>query len=1188
MLLCMLPHPGFIGPYRIVEIIGHGGMGVVYRGENQLSGASAAVKTVRAAGEGTLQSLRREIHALARIRHPGIVRIVDEGIHDGLPWYAMELLEGLTLRHWAAHEAAGAPAESQAPTFGPGAALHTPATEMASGGSHLASSLMTLPAPGPPEPPAGKPQAERRAPRPPACGGALGSILTLVRRLCAPLAYLHGEGLVHRDLKPDNVLVRPDGWPVLVDFGLMSTVGGRVSRDVLETGAEAAGTLAYMAPEQILGELVDARADLYALGCILYELVCGRLPFLGTSRAELSFGHLQGVPARPSTLVDAVPPALDALILQLLAKRPHERLGYAKDVAAALAALGAAEEPAPGPRPRDHLYRPRLAGRDAEVRWLLRLVARLGQGESGLVLIGGESGVGKTRLAVELGREARMRGVRVLTGHSGGAGPLNAFREVLQTVADRCRELGRPEAERLLGRRGPLLAPYEPVLASVPGLAAQPSPAELPPDSARLRLFGALADTLEALAGDRPLLLVLDDLQWARDLTLGFLRFWALRHERPRRQCSARSSPASGVLLAGLYRSEEAGGPLQGVLETAGVRRRELQRLDERAVGRLVGDMLALPLPPEGFVRFLTRHSEGNPFFIAEYLRTAVAEGVLYRDESGRWRLLEEPPDGAALEAYERLPLPGSVRELVARRLERLSPAAAHLAQAAAILGRDVDEVLLAMMARLGGAGAMEAIEELLARQILEELEIGHLRFVHAKIRDVAYESIEPVERRELHRAAAEAMEAQPERQLERYLSGLGDHWERAGRPDEARRCHLAAARQAVERHGHQEAERHYRAYLALAQAPGAETRRVRLELARDVLEVQGRNGAALQEHALVLAEARAAGDRPTEGLALLRIGGIHWATGSSEAAREAFAAALELARSSGDRRIEGRALSDLAVSQHVQGQLEEARALYEQSLGIVREEGDLRQEAITLGNLGIVQDDLGDARLARAMHEQALHLARQLGDRRLEGTRLSSLGQLEQVEKRLDEARSLYTRSLAILREVGDRRQEGLLLGYLASVAVEQGLLDEAGSLFDQARQISLEVGDRRTHAIFTAEMANLERYRGQLVLAERLARETERVHRELGDGLYTASALCARGHLALARGRPARELLAEARALVGAAQAGPQSELGRAVARLERAVTAFEAGQPLVRGESPADLPAGLLAALARAGPG
>src|SRR5690606_39229389 len=139
----------------------------------------------------------------------------------------------------------------------------------------------------------------------------------IVRTLCGPLAFVHGEGLVHRDLKPENVVISENGAPVLVDFGLAVRVAGAdPGREVVDIAGRALGTPAYMAPEQIRGELVDARADLYALGCMLYECVTGAVPFEGAPGQVLRM-HLEQQPPPPSVYVDGLPPALDALVLRL-------------------------------------------------------------------------------------------------------------------------------------------------------------------------------------------------------------------------------------------------------------------------------------------------------------------------------------------------------------------------------------------------------------------------------------------------------------------------------------------------------------------------------------------------------------------------------------------------------------------------------------------------------------------------------------------------------------------------------------------------------------------------------------------------------------------------------------------------------------------------------------------------------
>ncbi|MGZ3460052.1 MAG: serine/threonine-protein kinase, partial [Archangium sp.] len=631
---------GRIGPYQLLGKLSSGGMGVVYRARHSETGEQVALKTVRVPEAAMLRGIRREIHALRRIQHPGVVRVLAEGVQDGLPWYAMELIEGLTLRRYLDElwkrdarsstevitQVVSAPEPSGA--TGPGASAHPF---------------------GPP------PEEQRRA----AAMERLDEVLTLTRRLCSSLAFLHGEGLVHRDLKPENVVIRPDGTPVLVDFGLASVVGGGLGREALELSGSMEGSFVYMAPEQIKGGLVDARADLYSLGCILYELVVGQPPFPGSGWDVLR-RHLRDTPFALSQWVRGVPPDLDALLPRMLAKVPRERIGYAADVGAVLAGLGAEDLPrAPSSAPRPYLYRPGFVGRH---QLLADLEARLEQareGQGGCLLIGGESGAGKTRVVMECAMSAGHHAFHVVTGgclplSGGGSGeprhgePLHAFKPLLQAIADECRQAGLEETERLLGERGRVLALYEPALADLPGQDAWPEPPRLPPQAARERVMRCLAETLAAFCAKDPVLLVVDDLQWADELSLGVLDFLQGSFLRE-----------SNVLVVGTYRTEELDAPLRLLLAAPGVTHRELGQLDEPMVARMVEDMLALPSPPGSFVRFLTTRSAGNPFFVAEYLRTAIDERLLFRDVFGQWQVAA---GGEALERlHEALPLPGAL-----------------------------------------------------------------------------------------------------------------------------------------------------------------------------------------------------------------------------------------------------------------------------------------------------------------------------------------------------------------------------------------------------------------------------------------------------------------------------------------------------------------------------------------------
>jgi eukaryotic-like serine/threonine-protein kinase len=310
--------PVRFGDYRVLSRIAEGGMGILLRGQDCVDGRIVALKTVRSARPADAAGIRREVAALRRVDHPGIVRLFDDGVWSGMPWLAMELLEGRTLCHeifslWpegsgSLLEGGGAPRQrsEELPT--------TPTCNRASRMRELGSAW---PAPSS------------------VAAGRLDDVFSIFAQLCLALDHLHGHGLVHRDLKPTNVMIGDDGHATLFDFGLACPAP--------EPGAERSGgdlcvgTMEYAAPEQILGEQVDSRADIYSLGCMLYEMCTGQRPFDGDTSHDVAENQLRRDPRSPSDLVADMPCALEELILQMLSKRREDRPATAAEVGQRLA-----------------------------------------------------------------------------------------------------------------------------------------------------------------------------------------------------------------------------------------------------------------------------------------------------------------------------------------------------------------------------------------------------------------------------------------------------------------------------------------------------------------------------------------------------------------------------------------------------------------------------------------------------------------------------------------------------------------------------------------------------------------------------------------------------------------------------------------------------------------------------------
>nr|WP_280524065.1 serine/threonine-protein kinase [Enhygromyxa salina] len=674
--------------FRVLEELGHGGMGTVYRVQDTLGEErELALKTFRSDVPITPERrlrFREEFRAMARLRHPNTVEVYDCGFLDGQTEYlTMELVPGREL--------------SQLLVDG---------------------------------------------------GLEFDTIYALALQLLLALEFIHSRLYLHRDIKPSNLRVRGDGTLKVMDFGLMEWLGSR-------SRISAIGTAAYMAPEAVVGGTLDTSADLYSVGCVLFEMTTGRPPFLGTTSETLR-AHINEAPASLRAYRGDTPPELEAIVDRLLAKDVRDRYTSASEVADDLAHLAGAHHIRQDlARNTSYLISDLMVGREREFAHLEQLAVESEQGQARSLFIGGPAGVGKSRLMQEVLIQAKLRGAQVVHLQcKPSTGPYQSFAVAL-------RPLLSLSAADLFSQHLSVSNRLEGAASDTSGHGGD----EFAPGFDKRKLAADVTDWLLAVAAKTPLVVAVEDLQWC-DLPGLELLNHLLRHMR-----------SSRLLCVATLRSDEASldSPLWFTVQDGQTEHLKLEAFDQAQVRRLVESMLRELRVTDAFIEALYHATAGNAFFVTEVMRDLMEQGVLVATEEG-WSL---PPNWAPRS------LPDSIDMVVLERLGRLSASALELARVAAVLGNSLDRESLLALSGVDEDQLFTDVETLTERWFLTREDRRYV-FPHDRVREVLYDDIPAGAREALHRRCGEYLERRHAEQLDAYLAALAFHFTRGGAPGKA------------------------------------------------------------------------------------------------------------------------------------------------------------------------------------------------------------------------------------------------------------------------------------------------------------------------------------------------------------------------------------------------------------------
>ena len=719
--------------------------------------------------------------------------------------------------------------------------------------------------------------------------------VAVARSVFSALRDAHEQGILHRDVKPSNIILRLEAVidrAELIDFGLARSRS--LDRSVRDFPA---GTVRYMSPEAagVLEREVDVRSDLYSVGAVLYECLVGRPLFSGGSLGDVLRQHAAAEPVDPRAFGLQIPRAVAELVMRLLAKEPSERYQSAEGVLADLEDIaGSLErgeaEPAVVVGLHDNrraLADPAFVGRDAELAMLDRELERARSGDGGLFGLEAESGGGKTRLLDEFARESAGRSACILRGQGVDQAAQRPFQVLTGIAAGIVNEVrARPELRQTLRDR--IGDRVESVCAAFPELRAvcegAPDAPTIGPEAfGETRTLEALSALLTAMGSvDRPAVVLLDDCQWADELTLKLLAYWQ-RHTL--------EGGSTHTLIIAAFRSEEVGAdhPLRrvepsGTLELAPLQSRDVRQLAESMAGTLPAEALEV----------VVEVSDGSPFMAAAVVRGLVEAGALV-EESGGWSV-----DVAAMadaKASRR------AAAFLARRLKLLPDATLDLLSVAAITGKEFEPDFVSALAGRSASDGHRALEVARRRHIVW-MRDGRWTFVHDKLREAVIALLSDDERRRLHVLAAHRLE---ETGSDREFD-IAYHFDEAGQSERALPYALSAAQQARAQHALDIAQQQYEISERGAANADAETSLSIAEGLGNVLMLRGHYDAAELkfQRARVLAE-----DRITRARVERSLGDLAFKRGDLEGAREALERGLRTL----ERRVPKRSITLLIAA---------------------------------------------------------------------------------------------------------------------------------------------------------------------------------------------------------------------------------------------------------------------------------
>lgn len=1044
-----------INQYKILKKIGVGGMGQVFQAFDTRLERNVAIKVMHRhllEDEKNAERFLIEARAAARLVHPNVVTIYEIGEAECGRYIVMEYVAGRQL-------------------------------------TDLIRSTEKIP---------------------------LVDAINIGRQFLQGLAAAHKLGILHRDIKPDNILVTEDNVAKILDFGIAKVQ----SNLQLTTAGDILGTIEYMPPEQMLGEQTDSRSDLYSAAVVLYQLLTRRLPFTGMAAVDILFKKLNEDPVPPSFLNEEISEEVNQILLKALNKEKEERWASAEIFIRELE-HSLQEKPERGSETEiihDSVLensdanglsdfqelRSVFIGRDEEFKKLVSLYHKAAHNNGQTVILQGEAGVGKSSLAHRFKQFVGQNKAYVLYGESLYQEGLNAYLPYIDALrrffTKESHKLSADDREKFkesIREKVPVLREFTERFDTV--FSGEEQNIHENTGQKTGNLSEGIYFILSQLAAIHPVLLIIDDLHWADEASLRLFHYLS-------RNIQDQRIILMGISRTDRYDLQQNGKPTMIVDMLSRMRQEghaqllDLCRLTREECNLLIDECLVNTFFSEEFYEKVFTETKGNPFFVIETLKVLQEKKIIYQ----KGNIWHDKQSDFVVE------VPNRVEDVFLRRLNDLSEEEREMLQIAAVTGFKFNISLLARLVespRIKLIKKMHRIERDL--QIITSTESG-FQFEHPMLRDLLYNELPAILAKEYHLMAAAELEEMHQPDPGAFTGEIALHYRKGGDHQKALPLLYEAGRRAFKISAYRESSVFFEEFLDSAEHvenPFSESvSEFGLYLQLGICyEELGKWDNSLEVYRKLHELSEISKQYEKQVDALRRIGRVYDKLGKWDTSLQHYQQCLNLIKKYDIKNAMSRIYNNIGLIHFQRGNFRDALQYFEKTLQSVDSEMGEFDKAHALTNMGTVCNIQGNHEMALENYLQALAIYKKKKNNKNLARVYHNLGMTYADLENWAESITAFKQCFSLADEVEDKQLRALTFLNMGKAYVRQGDLKKAKLNVNKAMKIFKRMNDKLNIAEAFHVFGMVAAAKGNYREAEKYFKESLKINQkqEYYDGI-------------------------------------------------------------------------------------